>query len=74
MSANILVLGADILNIIKKDSYNIEELYNKLMTEKNISINQYLDTLTFLWLVEAIEYNSDEIKKTVKNNDSKKDL
>ena len=59
-----IVIGADILKSLKKQNYNIEELLQeiKLSLQKDISSNQYYNTLTFLWLIEAIELNGFTIK------------
>jgi len=58
LEKNVLVLGADILDLIKKKSfrpYNIEVLFQDLKIRKEIGIEQYYDTLLFLWLIDTIE-------------------
>lgn len=57
LEKNILVLGADILFILKRRRYNIEELYQKIKDSKSINLDQYYNTLTFLWLIDSIELN-----------------
>ena len=59
-----IVIGADILKSLKKQNYNIEELLQEIKHsfQKDISSNQYYNTLTFLWLIEAIELNGFTIK------------
>lgn len=57
-----IVLGADIIKTLKKDNYNIEELFQELKenslkkenSHKDISLNQYYNTLIFLWLTDII--------------------
>lgn len=57
-----IVLGADIIKTLKKGNYNIEELFQELKLNslkkenslKNISLNQYYNTLIFLWLTDII--------------------
>jgi hypothetical protein len=59
-----IVIGADILKSLKKQSYNIEELLQEIRHsyQKDISSNQYYNTLTFLWLIDAVELNGFTIK------------
>lgn len=59
-----IVIGADILKSLRKKNYNIEELLQEIKHsfQKDISSNQYYNTLTFLWLIEAIELNGFTIK------------
>jgi hypothetical protein len=59
-----IVLGADIIKSLKKKDYNIEELFNELkqVFQKDVSLNQYYNTLTFLWLVDAVDLHEFTIK------------
>ena len=59
-----IVLGADIIKSLKKKDYNIEDLFMELkkLLEKDISLNQYYNTLTFLWLTEIVELNDFTVK------------
>jgi hypothetical protein len=59
---NILVLGADILFLLKKRGYDIESLFQKIKYDKAINIDQYYNTLLFLWLSELIELDEYHIK------------
>ncbi|MCT3680358.1 ABC-three component system middle component 6 [Elizabethkingia meningoseptica] len=72
LSTNLLVIGADILFHLKNDELDIEKLYKKMQTEKNIRIEQYLDAITFLWLIDSIEYTDNLLKK--KKNDITENL
>jgi len=52
---NLIVLGADILNLLKKKRlHNIEELFQKLKRDKAINLERFYNTLCFLWLAEMI--------------------
>ncbi len=55
LEKNILVLGADVLLLLKKRKYNIESLFQKVKDKKSISLSQYYNTLLFLWLAGLIE-------------------
>jgi len=57
INRNILVEGAKIIGQLKgsRDGENIEEFYQKLKREENLSLKQYMDVLTFLWLGNIIE-------------------
>ena len=56
-----IVLGADIIKSLLKKECNVEDLFQELK-EKDISLNQYYNTLTFLWLTKVIEVNDFNIK------------
>lgn len=59
-----IVLGADIIKSLQKSAYNVEDLFQELkkVSEKNISLNQYYHTVTFLWLTDIIELNDFNLK------------
>jgi len=59
-----IVLGADIIKSLKKKDCNIEALFQELKqsVQKDISLNQYYNTLTFLWLIEAVDLQEFTIK------------
>lgn len=62
LQQNILVVGADILSILKKRSFNIEVLFQKVKNSKHINLEQFYNTLVFLWLSELIELDEYFIK------------
>lgn len=58
LSLNVLCLGANIINIIKKNSGKIltEDLLNKFLFEDSRRRNsQFFDTLNFLYILEIID-------------------
>jgi hypothetical protein len=61
LEKNLLVLGGDILSILKKRKiWNIENLFQNLKEIKSVNLNQYYNSITFLWLSDIIlvdEYN-----------------
>lgn len=61
LEKNLLVIGGDILSILKKRKiWNIEDLFQNLKKVKSINLNQYYNTITFLWLsgiIQVDEYN-----------------
>ena len=67
LEKNLLVIGGDILGILKKRTiWNIEELFQNLKELKSINLNQYYNSITFLWLADIIlvdEYNISLKKK-----------
>lgn len=50
LEKNILVLGADLLSLLKHRSYDVESLFQDTKRIKSLSLNEYYDTLTFLWV------------------------
>lgn len=65
LEKNVLVVGADILMLLKKRKYNIETLFQKVKKKKSISLNRFYNILLFLWLADLIELEKYyiEIKK-----------
>ena len=61
LNKNILVIGSEIINLLKKQSFNIENLYQKIKKKKNINFDTFYDTLTFLWLSEIIDKSEFQI-------------
>lgn len=57
LEISLIALGADIIQLLKKQKFNIEELYQKLKDSKSISLEKYYDTVTFLWLAEIVNIN-----------------
>lgn len=62
LEKNVLVLGADILMLLKKRKYDIETLFQKIKYKKSINLNQYYNTLLFLWLADLIKLEKYYIK------------
>ena len=61
LNKNILVIGSEIINLLKKQSFNIENLYQKIKKKKDINFDTYYNTLTFLWLSEIIDKSEFQI-------------
>jgi len=64
LNKSTIVLGADIIKSLKKKDYNVEDLFQELkkIFKKDISLNQYYNTLTFLWLTDVVELNEFNLK------------
>lgn len=77
---NLLVLGANLISLLKQKQYNIEELFqavNKLKEEKKkslINLDQYFNTLTFLWIAKIISLDEFKIYLNKKTDDFKENL
>lgn len=76
LNKSTIVLGADIIKSLKKKDYNIEDMFQELkhIFQKDISLNQYYNTLTFLWLIELIDFQEFTIKLKGNKNVSKKTI
>jgi hypothetical protein len=61
LNKNILVLGADLLSLLKRKSYNIENLFQDAKQIKALSVDQYYNTLTFLWLSGLVKLEDHQI-------------
>lgn len=62
LNNNTIVVGADVLSLLKKRSYNIEDLFQEIKRIKAVSLENFYNTLLFLWLVELIELEEFYIK------------
>ncbi len=62
LNRNVLVLGADLLKLLKKKEFNIEELYQKVRSVKDISLEDFFETILFLWLNDLVLYNGSVIR------------
>ena len=61
LNNNILVIGAEVLYLVKKKDYTIEELFQKSKVNFKINLELYFDVLTFLWLIGSIAINEKTI-------------
>lgn len=64
---NLLVIGYKIIRMLKERTYNIEDLFQKMKNDCNINLEQYFNTLTFLWLADIIQINLYQISLQIKN-------
>jgi hypothetical protein len=55
LQKNTIIIGADIIGLLKQKNYNIEALFNELKKLKSTHLNQFYNTLLFLWLADIIE-------------------
>lgn len=68
LEKNLLVIGGDILNILKKRKiWNIETLFQNLKEVKSVNLNQYYNSITFLWLSDIIQVDEYNISIKQKN-------
>lgn len=68
LEKNLLVIGGDILSILKKRKiWNIEDLFQGLKAVKSVNLNQYYNTITFLWLSDIIQVDEYNILLKQKN-------
>lgn len=66
LKSNPLIIGADILYILKSEKeILIEDLYQKMKTLEQLDLNIFFDTLTFLWLIDSIDINKGIIQKKI---------
>lgn len=55
LNKNILVIGANIISILKNNRMDIEALFNKLKKNIEIDLDHFYNTITFLWLIGAVK-------------------
>jgi hypothetical protein len=61
LQKNPLILGADILRYIEGETFNIEDLFRNMSKKISIGIEEFHDTLLFLWCADLVEINEFEI-------------
>lgn len=61
LDRNILVIGSDILNLLKSRGFNVETLFQDIKRLKSIGLDQYYNTITFLWLSGFINLKQDQL-------------
>lgn len=65
LKTNILVIGAEILILLKKEELLIEELFIKTSKKTSIALDMFLDTITYLWLMNFIDIKKEIVKLNV---------
>ena len=69
LEKNLLVIGGDILSILKKRKiWNTEDLFQNLKKIKSVNLNQYYNSITFLWLSDIIKVDKYNISLKQKND------
>ena len=59
-----LIIGAEILSVLKKNDVSVENLFQKLRVKFDISLELFFDSITFLWLINSINIENQIISKT----------
>ena len=58
LDRNLLVIGGLILEFLKKKkSWNLEVLFQKIQKKQSINLDQYYNSLTFLWIAGILDIN-----------------
>lgn len=68
LNKNLLVIGYEVLSKLKVRPYNVEDLYQILKKEKDISMEQYYNSITFLWLSDILIQNNYSLSIKKKND------
>ncbi|MDA9818067.1 hypothetical protein N9C35_03410 [Flavobacteriaceae bacterium] len=61
LEKNLLVLGSSIISLLRRDTYDIESLFqelNGLQRDNGINLDQYYSAISFLWCSEIIELDN----------------
>lgn len=61
LDTSIIVLGADLLGLLKRKGHNIESLFQDAKRIKTLNLDQYYNTLTFLWSSGLIELQNHQV-------------
>lgn len=71
LNYNILVLGADIIKLLKEESLTIEDVYQKIKHNKEINLERVFDALLFLFIYNFIDIQNGLITLIKEKNDIK---
>jgi hypothetical protein len=68
LKENSLVIGAHIISFLKQEELTINEIHLKLIKLKNADVDWFylVDTLTFLYLADIIEIDSNNLLRLKK--------
>jgi len=66
LNQNAVVVGASVISLLRIKKYSVEELYQVLKKEKQINLERFFNTLSFLWVAEVIE--TDEFYVSIKKH------
>jgi hypothetical protein len=55
LNQNLMVIGADVIKLLHKQKYSVEELYQILKESKQINLERFYNALAFLWSTGVIE-------------------
>lgn len=61
LDTSIIVLGADLLGLLKRKSHNVESLFQDAKRIKTLGLEQYYNTLTFLWLSGLVKLQHHQV-------------
>jgi hypothetical protein len=75
LKQNVLVVGSEIIRVVRNAPYNIEEVYQLFKKEyRELDLDKFYDALTFLWLFDFIKIEDGLISLTRPYNVSEKTL
>jgi len=57
LNLNIMVIGARVINLLKKQKYTVEDLYQIIKKENQINLERFYSVLLFLWITNVIDSN-----------------
>jgi hypothetical protein len=58
LETNVLVVGADIIVMLHKRKWSVEQLFHQVSSVKTISLDQFFNILTYLYLINAVELDN----------------
>ena len=75
LKQNLLVIGGEIIRVIKHQSMNIEDAYQQVKkTLSECSLDHFYDSVTFLWMLNFIQINQGILQLNKKENVSQETL
>ena len=75
LKQNLLVIGSEIINVVRNSPANIEDIYQKFKINSSESpLEKLYDALTFLWLLDFITIENGLVSLNIKKDVSEKTL
>ncbi len=62
LSGTSLVVGATLIQALKRKNLVIEDLYAAVRKKHNISLSSFFDVMVFLWLSGLVDINNYEVR------------
>lgn len=61
LNYNPMILGAHVIRFVKKKDRSFDETFKHISKQFNIDLDLFFNVLTFLWLLEIIDYSNNKI-------------
>lgn len=61
LNYNPMILGAHVIRFIKKKDQTFDDTFRYITKQFNIDLELFYNVITFLWLIDIIDYSNNKI-------------